>query len=112
MRGGAVIANVRVNPLLDGPGFLLAATADSQFRATGSISGRIADSAWAVVDPQRHPLSVWGRLSSWPCSYARAAQALDAVVVTNGPMMGKRLSGGRKVTRSSLPMEFGFHSAV
>jgi hypothetical protein len=107
-----VSADVGANPLLDGPGFLSIAMTHPNFRAIGSISGRIADTAWAVVDPQRHPLFVWARASRLPGSYARSAQALDAVVVTNGPMMGKRLPGGRKVTRSWLPVEFALRGAI
>jgi hypothetical protein len=100
------------DPALDGPSFVAAVVGHPGFRAAGVGHGRSTGSRWAVVDPDRHPLRVWQRSSRTAWSYARSARALDAALFTNGPMMGRRLPGGRKVTRSWVPVEFALWTAT
>jgi hypothetical protein len=66
---------------------VLRAVNGQAFRERGVAEGRDADLRWVAVDPARHPLEVWVRRAPW--SYARTAQELGAVVVTNGPYMGR-----------------------
>jgi hypothetical protein len=69
------------------------------FDRDGIAIRRHGDCWLAFVDPGAHPLYVWKRAAASARGYERAVQALDAAVFTNGPMMGKRISGDRKVTR-------------
>lgn len=103
---------VEPNPCTHGPDFIRSAVARAEFRATGLLTGAGDDLAWAVIDLNRHPLEIWGRRTRWPGSYARTAYDLDAALVTNGPMVGKRLSPRRKLTRSSILAELALHSAA
>jgi hypothetical protein len=86
--------------------FVAAIVAQPDFLSDGFLLGGNSDLQWAVVDPLRHPLGVWKKRATGILSYMRSAQALDAVVFTNGPLMGKRLWGSRKVTRGSVPWLF------
>jgi hypothetical protein len=73
------------------------ARATTEFAQTGMSSGSLGGVHWVIVDPVRHPITVWrGRPSP------RRVSALDAVVVTNGPMTGRRLLHRWKVTRPLL----------
>lgn len=89
----------------DGLSFLPDVLADPHFLAAGIVHGRDHDCWWAVVDPLRHPLGVWKKRASCLAAYGRSAQALEAAVFTNGPMMGKRV-GPAKLTRGSAAREF------
>lgn len=73
------------------------ARSDLGFARHGVVTGQFGSVHWVVVDPARHPLTVWRGHPS-----GRRATALDAVVVTNGPMMGRRLLRRWKVTRGLL----------
>lgn len=75
------------------------------FRQLGMQSREVAGASLAVVDPMRHPLRVWRRCSDAPTGYSAAARALGAAVFTNGPMMGKRVFPGVKVTRARVAVE-------
>jgi hypothetical protein len=86
--------------------FVPAILAQPEFLANGFLLGGNSELHWAVVDPLRHPLGVWKKRGASVFSYLRSAQALDAVVFTNGPLMGKRLWGSQKVTRHSVPRLF------
>jgi hypothetical protein len=95
------------DPARDGRSFIPSVVGHPAFDSAGVAHGRGAGGArWAVVDPQRHPLCMWGRPGRAGWSYGRTARGLDAVLFTNGPMMGKRLPGGRKLTRSRVPVDF------
>jgi hypothetical protein len=100
------------DPARDGASFIPSVVGHAEFRAAGVAHGRGTDCRWTVVDPERHPLYVWRRTLPTGRSYARTACTLDAAVFTNGPMMGKRLPQGRKVTRWSVPLEFATWAAV
>lgn len=100
------------DPALDGRSFIAAVVDHPDFRSAGAGHGRSARFRWAVVDPERHPLHVWERHPGAASSYARSARALGAALFTNGPMMGRRLPGGQKVTRSRVPVEFTLWSAA
>jgi hypothetical protein len=82
-----------------GPLRLRELVASREFGCEGIALRRHGDCWLAFVDPEAHPLYVWKRAAASARAYARTAQALDAVVFTNGPMMGKRISANRKVTR-------------
>lgn len=85
----------------EGVSFIPKAIDDPDFLASGVVYGGNDDCWWAVVDPRVHPLYVWKKAGT----YGSSAQTLNAAIVTNGPMMGKRL-GTRKVTRGSVPWTF------
>lgn len=91
---------------LDGPSFVSDALADPHFWAAGVVYGQDGGCWWAIVDPLRHPLGVWSKRAPRFAAYARSAQALDAAVFTNGPMMGKRFGPKRKLTRGVAAREF------
>lgn len=96
----------RDNLALDGRSFVPNVLADPHFAADGVASGHDRDCWWAVVDPLRHPLGVWKKRVPRLAAYGRSAQALDAAIFTNGPMMGKRFGPTRKLTRRSAAWEF------
>lgn len=96
----------RGNLALCGRSFVPNVLADPRFVADGVASGHDRGCWWAVVDPLRHPLGVWQKRVPRLAEYGRSAQALQAAVFTNGPMMGKRLSPTRKLTRRSAAWEF------
>lgn len=96
----------RDNLALDGRSFVPNVLADPHFVADGVASGHDRDCWWAVVDPLRHPLGVWKKRVPRLAAYGRSAQALDAAIFTNGPMMGKRFGPTRKLTRRSAAWEF------
>jgi hypothetical protein len=73
----------------DGLLFVPNVLADPHFLAAGVANGRDHDCWWAVVDPLRHPLGVWKKRVPRLAVYGRSAQALEAAIFTNGPMMGK-----------------------
>jgi hypothetical protein len=100
------------DPAGDGASFIPSVVSHAEFRSAGVAHGRGRDCRWTVVDPERHPLYVWSRTLPGGWSYVRTARALDAAVFTNGPMMGRRLPRGRKMTRSSVPLEFAIWAAV
>ncbi len=75
------------------------------FRQLGVEWREVAGATLAVVDPVRHPLRVWRRRSDAPTGYSAAARALGVAVFTNGPMMGKRVWPGVKVTRALVACE-------
>jgi hypothetical protein len=100
------------DPARDGASFVSSVLRHPAFQAAGVAHGRGAGFRWAVVAPERHPLYVWKRSAPASWSYVRTARALDAVLFTNGPMMGRRLTGGRKVTRSRVPVEFALWAAA
>jgi hypothetical protein len=100
------------DPARDGASFVASVVGRAEFRSEGVAHGRGTDCRWSVVDPERHPLYVWRRDPRVGRSYVGTARALDAAVFTNGPMMGRRLPGGRKVTRSRVPLEFALCAAV
>ena len=75
--------------------------ASDAFHRTGVVQETDAGAAWVLVDPGRHRLEVWRREGRGLASYAASATRLDAAVFTNGPMMGKRLPSGRKLSRTS-----------
>jgi len=66
-----------VRQALDQPGF----------RSTGVAEGGEGSFAWVLVDPERHPLVVWGRARLR--SYAATARGLEAAAFTNGPYVGR-----------------------
>ena len=101
-----MLREVPADPARDGAAFVSLVTRHPVFQASGVAYGRRAGYRWAVVDPERHPLHVWTRSAPGSWSYGRTARMLDAVLFTNGPMMGKRLAGCGKVTRSRVPAEF------
>lgn len=100
------------DPARDGASFIPSVVGQDEFRSAGVAHGRGTDCRWSVVDPERHPLYVWRRTLPVGWSYVRTARALDAAVFTNGPMMGKRLPHGRKMTRLSVPLEFAIWAAI
>ncbi len=69
-----------------------------EFAARGSAFRRITAGWVAVVDTDRHSLGVWSRGAR---AYVPTATALDAVVFTNGPMMGRRVAGVKLTRRSA-----------
>ena len=100
-------ADVLGDPTRDGRSFIPSVVGHPAFCSVGVAYGRAPGGArWAVVDPQRHPLTLWGRPARAGWAYGRTAGGLDAVLFTNGPMMGKRLPGGRKLTMSRVPIDF------
>ena len=107
-----MLPEVPGDPARDGAAFVSSVTRHPVFRAAGIGHGRGAGYRWAVVNPERHPLHIWKRSAPAGWSYGRTARLLDAALFTNGPMMGKRLAGGAKVTRSRVPAEFGWWVAV
>ena len=72
-----------------------------EFRSTGAWAGRVGSFHLVVLDARRHRLEVWQR-GVRRRSFARSAAAIEAVVATNGPMMGKRSRSGRQVDRMTL----------
>jgi hypothetical protein len=90
----------------DGLLFVPNVLADPHFLAVGVADGHDHDCWWAVVDPLRHPLCVWKKRVTRLAAYGRSAQALEAAIFTNGPMMGKRFGPTRKLTRGSAAWEF------
>jgi hypothetical protein len=78
------------------------------FDGDGYASGSADGFAWFVIDPRRHPMGVWKRSDGRAAAYARAAQNLNAVVFTNGPMMGKRHGPFWKLERRTALLEFFF----
>lgn len=57
------------------------------FRSEGVAEGGEGAVAWVLVDPERHPLSVWERRPGR--SYAGTAKELGAAAFTNGPYVGR-----------------------
>jgi hypothetical protein len=108
----AMPRDVPGDPARAGASFVRSVVDHPAFRSAGVAHGRGTDCRWAVVDPQRHPLYVWRRRAPVGWSYLRTARALDAAIFTNGPMMGRRLPGGWKVTRSRVPVEFALWTAA
>jgi hypothetical protein len=86
--------------------FIPKLVADSGFLRAGVAYGYDDDCWWAVVDPRVHPLYVWKKHGRGMTAYSSSAQALNAAIFTNGPMMGKRLGPMRKLTRSSVSWAF------
>jgi hypothetical protein len=84
---------------------LARATATDAFRAGGMVVANDGDFTYTVVDPRRHPLVVWQRRSRRPRDYERSAEALGAAVVTNGPLMGKKLLFGRNSDREQVAVD-------
>jgi hypothetical protein len=87
--------------------FVTRALADPRFQATGVVSGQAGTGWWAVIDPTQHPLFVWRQTERGPFAYGRTALKLDAVVFSNGPMMGKRLGSRWKMGRRTAMAEVG-----
>lgn len=86
---------------------VLEVTSGGEFARTGVVFGRESGVVWAVLDPHRHALVVWGRHPSGRArghalGYARAAAGLGATVFTNGPMMGRQVPGLGKLTRARV----------
>jgi len=100
------------DPAGDGASFVRSVVGHPLFRSSGVAHGRGTDFRWAIVDPERYPLYVWRRSSPAGWSYRRTARALDAAIFTNGPMMGRRLPDGAKLTRSRVPVEFALWTAA
>jgi hypothetical protein len=98
--------SVQADLARDGLLFIPNVLADPHFLAAGVAYGHDHDSWWAVVDPLRHPLRVWKKRVPRLAAYGRSAQALEAAIFTNGPMMGKRFGPRRKLTRGSAAWEF------
>jgi hypothetical protein len=95
-----------------GNSFVTRALADPKFQATGVVSGQAGRAWWAVIDPTQHPLSVWRLTERGPLAYGRSALKLDAVVFSNGPMMGKRLGSRWKMGRRTAMAEVGVWTLV
>jgi hypothetical protein len=104
--GGYVPLSVRADLARDGLLFIPNVIVDQNFLAVGVVYGRDDDFWWAIVDPRVHPLCVWKKRVSGIAAYGTSAQALNAAVFTNGPMMGKRLGPTHKITRGSAAWEF------
>ena len=101
VQASSLAAAAAVNPLESPESFVQRVTATPRFRANGFVRGSAPLCCWAVVDPVRHPMYVWRKVGVGLNAYARSAGSLDAVVFTNGPLMGKRVGIGTKVTRRS-----------
>lgn len=65
----------------------------AEFHATGAARGRTDGVEWVMVDPERHPLTVWQRRSR-AGGYGATARGLRATVFTNGPYMGRHTRAG------------------
>jgi hypothetical protein len=76
------------------------------------VSGRTGEFWWTVVDAERHPLGVWQCERRWPASYAARGRGLSAVVVTNGPLMGKHLLMQREATKPNVVAELGLLATI
>ncbi|MEO8289051.1 MAG: hypothetical protein ABI670_21790 [Chloroflexota bacterium] len=90
----------------DGIAFVPKSVSDPRFQAEGVAWGSSRDCWWAVVDPEAHPLYIWRKSGRGITAYGRTALSCNATVFTNGPMMGKRYSPARKVTKRSVVWEF------
>jgi hypothetical protein len=99
------------DPIQDAAAFLATATAHPAFHADGVLGGAGRQCQWFVVDPDRHPLHVWRRRPG-VSSYAGTAVDLGAAVFSNGPMMGRRLPGVGKLTRSRVGLLLAGGTAV
>lgn len=99
------------DPVSDWVTFIARVVADSGFRSNGVARGRGSFGWWAVVDPSSHPLYVWQKRGSGLHAYARSARRLDAAVFTNGPMMGRALSGAN-ITRHRAVGELAAGAAI
>src|SRR5664279_1314014 len=85
---------------------------DPDFRARGVVYGSDRDCWWAVIDPRVHPLYVWKKSGCSIAGYSRSAEALDACIFTNGPMMGKHLGNHRLTRRVSVLLVFAKWATV
>ena len=92
-------ASVKAAIERDGASFVRNVISQPCFRDSGVSYGSSAHCCWAVVDIGVHPLYVWRKSGRRIDAYSRSGRHLDAAVFTNGPMMGKRLGGRRKLTR-------------
>ena len=90
----------------DGVLFIPKVVADPDFLAGGAAYGRDDDCWWAIIDPRAHPLCVWKKRNPGIAAYRNSAEALEATVFTNGPMMGKRLGSTLKITRALAAWAF------
>ena len=90
--------------LHEGPDFVQRVVETPAFREMGVACGRTSSWRWAVVDPCLHPLYVWAQRGDNPFAYAQSALRLGSAVFTNGPMMGKVVSGVN-VTRARAGLE-------
>jgi hypothetical protein len=95
-----------------GARFIATIVARPDFQSSGVHFGGDDELQFAVIDPLSHPLGVWKKQATNILSYSRSAQDLDAVVFTNGPLMGKRLRRSRKVTRGAVPWLFARSAGV
>src|SRR4051794_34532918 len=88
------------------PPFIRAGVGHPDFRRHGALHGADARWSWAVVDPLRHPVEGWRKGDGARRTYAGSAAALDAVVFTNGPLVGKRGRATGKVTAGRVVADF------
>ena len=95
-----------------GAAFLPGIMADPAFLVDGIVYGFAGSYWWAVVDPYQHPLCVWQKTNIPPAAYSRSGRNLNAAIFTNGPMMGKRFSSGRKITKMMTPLAFASWTAL
>jgi hypothetical protein len=81
------MADLSPYDIRSGRTFIPQCVKDQKFRNLGVLYGHSGGLWWAVIDPERHPLTVWKETGNSRTSYASTAEALGAVCFSNGPMM-------------------------